>query len=385
MEIHGGKMITNIPVGSKVLCSDGKEGKSTAVVVDPATKAVTHVAVVEKSLLHGEERLVPIEKVEKTSRDTIYLSCSMEDVLKMTPFTSTRYLEYENGEAGYAYYSPYMSMHGEYDIQPQYVTVQDRLLPEGEVAVQRGMLVEAVDGPVGEVGELLIDPETRQVSHFLLMKGHLWGKREIAIAVSEIERGDQDTIYLKVPKAAIEQLPSLPLKRTWNEVYATELELMVWTFEAKDQAQKALDHVHELSEKYAVELLNATVLEKDEKGNIHLQEHKKVPSKRRVAIGVALGGLAGLVIGPVALVAGAIAGAVAGKKSEKKVEVGFSQEKLRKLDDCLALGGSALVLLIEHRWFHTLQVEMVDLGGQFIHERLSDVSYDDLVKKLETE
>ncbi len=310
----------------------------------------------------------------------------MDDVLKMPAFTSTRYLEIENGEAGYAYSTPYMSMHGDfYNVQPQYVTVQDQLLPEGKVAVQRGMLVEASDGPLGEVGELLIDPETRRVSHFLFMKGHLWGKKEIAIAVSEIERGDQDTIYLKLDKAAIEKLPSLPLNRTWNEVYANELELMVWTYEGKDQAQKALDHVHELSQKYAVELLNTTVLEKNEKGEIHIQEHKKAPTKRRVAIGIALGGLAGLVIGPVALVAGAIAGAVAGRKSEKKVEVGFSQEKLRKLDDCLAPGGSALVLLIEHRWFHTLQVEMSDFGGQLIHERLADISYEDLVKGLETD
>src|SRR5512139_1742772 len=256
-------MITNIPVGSKVLCADGKEGKSTADVVDPVTKAVTHIAVVEKSMLHGEDRLVPIDKVEKTSRDTIHLNCSMEEVLEMPAFTSTRYLEIDNGEAGYAYSTPYMSMHGEfYDAQPHYVTVQDQLLPEGQVAVQRGMLVEASDGPVGEVGELLIDPETRRVSHFLLMKGHLWGKKEIAIAVSEIERGDEDTIYLKIDKAAIEKLPSLPLNRSWKEVYATELELMVWTYEGRDQAQKALDHVHEVSEKYAMELLNTSVLEK---------------------------------------------------------------------------------------------------------------------------
>ena len=377
-------MITSIPVGAKVICSDGKEGQSTAVVVVPATKVITHIAVVEKSMLHGEEHLVPIDKVEKTTRETITLNCPLDLVLQMPPFTRTRYLEIDNGEAGYAYSSPYMGMHSDMgmDVQPHYVTVQDQLLPEGEAAVQRGMLVEAADGPVGEVGELLIDPSTRQVSHFLLMKGHLWGKTEIAIPVSDIEKGDQDTIYLKIDKARIEQLPSLPVNRPWNEVFATELELLVWTYAKKDAAQKALDHVHELSQKFAMELLNTTVLEKDERGNTHVQEHKKAPSKRRVAIGVALGGLAGLVIGPVALVAGAIAGAAAGKKSEKKVEVGFSQEKLRKLDENLPPGGSALIVLVEHRWFNTLQVEMASSGGQLIHERLSDLSYEDLAKKV---
>ncbi len=380
-------MITNIAIGSKVLCSDGKEAKSTAVVVEPSSKTITHVAVVEKSMLHGEERLVPIEKVVKTTRDTIELGCPLSEVLEMPAFTRTRYLEIDNGEAGYAYASPYMSHSslGYYDVQPQYVTVQDQLLPEGTAAVQRGMLVEATDGIVGEVGELLIDPTSHKVTHFLLMKGHPWGKKEIAIAVSEIERGDENTIYLKIDKAKIEQLPSLPLKRTWNEVYATELELVVWTYEVRDQAQKAYDRVQELCGKYAIELLNATLLDKDQKGEMHIHEEKQVRSKGRVALGIALGGLAGLVIGPVALLAGLIGGAVAGKKSADKVEVGFSEEKLRKLDECLAPGGSALFLIVEHRWFNTLQLEMADQGGELIHERLSDVSYDDLVKKLETE
>jgi uncharacterized membrane protein len=381
-------MITSIPVGSKVVCTDGKEGRSTAVVVDPATKEITYVAVVEKSMLHGEEHLVPIDKVVKTTRDSIELNCTLADVLQMPPFTRTRYLEMDNGEAGYAYSAPYMSMHSYsgmgYDVQPQYVTVQDQLLPEGEVAILRGMLVEALDGPVGEVGELLIDAATRKVSHFLLMKGHLWGKKEVAIAVSEIDHGDTNTIYLKLDKAGIEQLPSLPLNRPWNEVYATDLELMVWVYEAGDQGQKALGQAQELGKQYAIELLNATLLEKDQKGEMHVREDKQVHSKGRVALGIALGGLAGLVIGPVALVAGVIGGAVAGKKSAKKVEVGFSEEKLRSLNDCFAPGGSALILIVEHRWFNTLQLEMAGTDGQLIHERLSDVSYEDLVKKLET-
>lgn len=379
-------MVSSIPVGAKVIYTDGPKGKSTAVIVDRESKRVTHVAVVEKSILHGEERLVPVEKVIKTTPDEIQLNCSSAEVQNMPAFTRTHYLEIEYGESGYAYSAPYMSMHGSVplDAQPQYVTVQDQVVPEGEVAVLRGMQVEALDGPIGNVGELLLD-ESGRVTHFLLMKGHGWGKKEVSIPVSEISHGDLDTIYLKVDKDRIEQLPSLPVKRSWKEVHATDLELMVWTYPEKEQADKALDHIHELSEKYAVELLNATVLEKDDEGKMHVHEQKKVPAKRRVALGVALGGLAGLIIGPVALVAGAVAGAVAGKKSAKRVEVGFSEEKLRRLDECLTPGGSALILVVEHRWFHPLEMEMAESGGTLIHERLSDISYDDLVKELEAE
>jgi uncharacterized membrane protein len=165
-------------------------------------------------------------------------------------------------------------------------------------------------------------------------------------------------------------------------VVASDLELMVWVYEGKDLAQQTYQKVKELCKQYAMEVLNATIIERDQNGDAHLHEIKKVPTKRKVTLGIALGGLAGLMIGPVALVAGVVAGAAAGKKSAGKIEVGFSKDKLEKLNECLVPGGSALVLLVEHRWFNTLQLGLADSGGQLIYERLADLTYDELVEKL---
>jgi uncharacterized membrane protein len=377
-------MISSITIGSKVICTDGTQGTLTAVIVDPATRNLTHIAIVEKSVFHGEDRLVPVDRVTKTTRDEVYLNCTAEELSKMEPFTRTHYLEIDQGVDGYAYSPPYMTTYSDVTMAPDlgYVTVQDQLVPAGEVAVKRGMLVEALDGYVGQVGELLIDAKSGQITHFTLMKGHGWGKKEIAIQVSMIDRLEAETIHLKVDKGKIGQLPSLPVKRNWNEVDATDLELMVWVFEGKDLAQHTYQKVLELCKQYAMEVLNATIIEKDKNGDTHVHEAKKVPSKRKVALGIALGGLAGMVIGPVALVAGAIAGGAAGKKSANKIEVGFSKDKLQKLNEALVPGGSALVLLAEHRWFSTLQLGLAETGGQMIHERLSNITYDELVEKL---
>jgi uncharacterized membrane protein/sporulation protein YlmC with PRC-barrel domain len=377
-------MISSAAIGSKVTCTNGSAGRVTALVVDPGSQSLTHIAVVEESLTHGEERLVPISLVVQSTREEIKLSCTTDDVLKMEPFTRTRFLEETYGEEGYAYTRPYMVTYDSMTMTPDmgYVTVQDRLVPQGSVAVQRGMMVEALDGYVGQVGELLIDPKSGQVTHFLLMKGHGAGKKEVAIQLSSIDRMEDEVIHLNIAKAKLEELPSLPVKRTWNEVVATDIELMVWVYGNEPQADQALEKVHELAKQYKLEIFNATVLKKDKKGEVHIHEQKKMPSKRKITVGVALGGLAGLLIGPVALVAGAIAGGVAGKKSARKVEVGFSQDKLRKLDQSLAPGGSALLLVAEHRWFNTLELSLADTGGQLIHERLADVTYDELVEKL---
>jgi uncharacterized membrane protein len=377
-------MISSLSIGSKVICTNGPAGKSTAVIVDPVSRNITHIAVVEESLMHGEERLVPIDRVTKTTRDAVHLNCTTEEVLQMEPFTRTHYLESTYGEDGYAYTLPYMTTYSDMTMSPEmgYITVQDRLVPEGSVAIHRGMEVEALDGLVGEVGELLIDPKSGQVTHFLLMKGRGGGQKEVAIQISTIDRLEDEVIHLKIDKQKLSELPSLPVKRTWNEVVATDLELMVWVFDGENLADQALDKVQNLSKQYKLDILNATVLKKDARGEIHVHEQKKMPSRRKIALGIALGGLAGLVIGPVALVAGALAGGAAGKRSAKKVEVGFSEDKLRKLNDSLTPGGSALVLVVEHRWFNTLQLELAENGGQFIHERLSNITYDELVKKI---
>jgi uncharacterized membrane protein len=377
-------MISSIPIGANVICTDGSGGKSTAAIVDPITRKLTHIAVVEQSVLHGEERLVPIDRVTKTTREEIHLNCTKDEVLGMEPFTRTHYLETDRGAEGYAYSLPYMTTYPDMMMSPElsYLTVQDQLVPEGEIAIHRGMAVEATDGPVGQVGELLIDPESGQITHFLLMKGLGGGKKEIAIQVATIDHVDEDTIHLKIAKDQVKQLAALPVKREWDEVYATELELMVWVYGEKDRARQALDKVHELSEQNDIDILNATVIEKDLDGNTRVNEEKKGKSKRRVGLGLALGGLAGLLVGPVALVAGAIAGAAAGKKSAKKFEVGFSKENLRILNETLAPGGSALFLLVEHRWFNALQVELAETGGQLIYERLANITFDELVGKL---
>lgn len=377
-------MISNIAIGSKIICTNGSGGRLTSLVVDPTSKNLTHIAVAEESLMHGEDRLVPADLITKATRDEVFLSCTVEDILKMDPFTRTHFLEQTYGEDGYAYSMPYMTTFEGMAVVTDtgYITVQDRLVPEGSVAVHPGLMVEAQDGYLGTVGELLIDSASGKVTHFILKTGRGGGKKEIAVPLSMIDRMEEDVVHLNVEKGKINSLPSLPVKRNWDQVVATDLELMVWAFPGGKTADDALDKVNQLSKQYKLEVLNASVLTKDSKGRVKVHEQKKVASKGKVALGIALGGLAGLLIGPLALIAGVVAGGAAGKKAARKVEVGFSEDKLRKINENLAPGGSALFLVVEHRWFNTLQLGLAEIGGQLVHERLSDISYDELVEKL---
>ena len=69
---------------------------------------------------------------------------------------------------------------------------------------------------VGRVDEFLVDRETEHITHLVLREGHLWGQKDVTIPVSEIERIEEDTVYLKLDKEEIERLPSIPVRR-WHE------------------------------------------------------------------------------------------------------------------------------------------------------------------------
>ena len=85
--------------------------------------------------------------------------------------------------------------------------------PPGELAIRRGAHVQATDGRVGQVDEFLIDPVNEHITHLVLREGHLWGQKDVTIPISEIDRFEEDTVYLKLDKDQIEALPTVSVRR----------------------------------------------------------------------------------------------------------------------------------------------------------------------------
>ncbi len=73
--------------------------------------------------------------------------------------------------------------------------------------------MEASDGHVGRVDEFLIDPDTDNITHLVLREGHLWGKKDVTIPVSQIDHYKENIVYLKLNKQAIDDLPVIPIHR----------------------------------------------------------------------------------------------------------------------------------------------------------------------------
>jgi hypothetical protein len=65
----------------------------------------------------------------------------------------------------------------------------------------------------GQVDELLIDSNDMQVTHLVMREGHIFDRREITIPISQIDHIDEDTVYLKLDRQSVEELPITPIQR----------------------------------------------------------------------------------------------------------------------------------------------------------------------------
>ena len=203
--------MTDIPIKAKVECTDGPCGQSTNVIVNPVSHTVTHIVVHDKSLPDNPTRLVPVGKVASVTPQQIKLNCTKAEVAQLSPFIVSNFIqESASGQAyasGEGYHSQYVINDTAYD------SVQEENIPAGELALHRGMHIEASDGKVGKLDALVLDPTSGDITHLLLREGHLWGKKDVAIPISAVDFCDADSIYLKLDKAAIKALPAVPVKQ----------------------------------------------------------------------------------------------------------------------------------------------------------------------------
>ena len=70
----------------------------------------------------------------------------------------------------------------------------------------KGVPIFCTDGPVGEVHDILIDPDTERPTHIILREGILVIK-EVNIPVGYVQKVESDRVLLKVNKEKIEKLP----------------------------------------------------------------------------------------------------------------------------------------------------------------------------------
>lgn len=198
-----------IPLDVPVRCSDGDVGRSTCLIIDPIREVVTHIVVYDGGRPIELERVIPVERIAETTHDTIRLDCTCDELRNLPAFDSVGYIPREDDAGTRTFFWPFA--------RPEAVNLplEHERVPLGELALRRGADIEATDGHVGRLGELLVDEEGR-ITHVVLMEGHLWSRREVAVPISMIEDAADDLVRLSVNREAVAELPVVSAKRGYE-------------------------------------------------------------------------------------------------------------------------------------------------------------------------
>lgn len=190
-------------IGAPVACSDGDAGTVVALIADPLRTALARIAV-EPAHRPGAARLVPVDLVSSTGASGVTLGCTLEQFGALPPFRDIEFIPYspEFGDLGAALAMPY------YGLPPTDTPVLVDDVPAGEVEIRRHDDVRAADGGIGRVEGLVVDARGA-ITHVLLQEGHLWGRREVAIPVSAVERIDEEGVHVRLTKDEIGALAEI--------------------------------------------------------------------------------------------------------------------------------------------------------------------------------
>jgi len=199
-----------LAIGAAAICRDGFPGELKSLVVDPGTRAVTHL-VIEPEGGQGLARLVPLDhadatvepiRLRYTEAEFKDLSPAEETLAEFVPGYEVPVQLLPAGEGWRAAGGPVAD--GE-AITPQIREMETiPLVPESEVEESRGDQVHATDGQVGQFHGLRVNPDNGEVLH-VLVKRHLWGHAELAVPIDKVS-GFEAGVQLSITRQEVKDL-----------------------------------------------------------------------------------------------------------------------------------------------------------------------------------
>jgi len=204
-------------IGAGARCTDGVCGQVSRIIVNPVTREVTHLAVGPQHR-PGPGRLVPVDLIDTTTGQ-IRLGCTLAEFQALRPAQEIEAVR-DLDPTGHGHPGVQKPLHlgggvvwvppdaGEPEAPPQ-VTADS--VPSGEADIHRGLTVCATDGEIGQVQGLLVEPGGHQVTHVLLQKGHMPGRKEMAIPIGAVTKIGTLLIHLSLTKHQVKDLPPVDI------------------------------------------------------------------------------------------------------------------------------------------------------------------------------
>jgi hypothetical protein len=210
----------HVRVGAAVECTDGKAGNIDRIVMDPATRQITHL-VVRLGWFAPRDVVVPVGLATLSNDDSVTLSISKSQIEHMPDLHEERFVSASdlNPPTNYpAHTVLWLTMPTEADFNvsetnpyagdyhPLLIEERENV-PEGSTILRAGMKVRSGDQELGEVGEVLTDEATGKAGSIVVRSS---GHGDKIVPLDRVREIDEDSIDLSISPEAFDQLPDHP-------------------------------------------------------------------------------------------------------------------------------------------------------------------------------
>jgi sporulation protein YlmC with PRC-barrel domain len=202
---------------AKIVDIQGKAiGHLSRVVLKPDDKKVTDIVIQTGSMLNKQEKVVPVELVDRTSKDQIVLRGVAKNLGDLSSFEEEHLVETDKRGIeppisnefttatiyGYALAAPIPPEEAE----DKYVTEKEQNIPEGAIAMKEGAKIISAEGEqVGNLERVLAEAPTEKVTHLLISSGIVTKEKKL-IPITWVKVFDEDEVQLRVTKKSVEEL-----------------------------------------------------------------------------------------------------------------------------------------------------------------------------------
>jgi uncharacterized protein YrrD len=201
-------------IGAQVICTDGQCGKLLKVVV-PDEEILTDL-IVEKGFLQAEDRVVPVETVERVTEDEIHLSISSDELTTFEAHKERTFRVPEpewRGRGGEAYQegeavTRTARSHGLALTGPMVPMVRKRVqegISPTETVVERGTEVRTPLTSIGHVDHVLVDPDSGAIRHVVVDRGLI--APSVVVPADAIEEVGPEAVIIALEEDEIDELP----------------------------------------------------------------------------------------------------------------------------------------------------------------------------------
>lgn len=204
---------------ASVFTANGEDlGRLDRVVLDPGKGEVTHL-VVRKGWFFTQDRVVPVELIERAEEDEIRLKPDVDDPDSLPVFEETHYvgadeealrrMEATPPNVPPLYWYPPLSVPVGF---PAYYRMPfsvetERNVPEGAVALKDGAKVLSAEGKqAGTVERIFAEEESGRATHILVSHGLLGAGKKL-IPTLWITSVEEDEVHLAVRSEFLDRIP----------------------------------------------------------------------------------------------------------------------------------------------------------------------------------